>query len=84
MVGVTSLEAGLSGDGAGLGAELLEAEPRGKESIMAEAGPAGAPDITGGAAAAGAASTEVTEAEEAGVREAAGEVSDREAPSQGQ
>ena len=84
MAVVTSLEAGLSGAGAGQGAEHLEAEPRGKESIMAEAGPAEARDTTGGAAAAGAASTEVTGAEEAGVREAAGEVSDREAPSQGQ
>lgn len=39
-------------------------------------------DTTGGAEAVGAASTEDMEAEEAGVREAAGEVSDREAPSQ--
>ena len=78
------MEAGPSGAGAGQGAEHLEAEPRGKESIMAEAGPAGAPDLTGGEAAAGAASTEDMEAEEAGVREAAGEVSDRAAPSQGQ
>ena len=81
---MTSLEAGLSGAGAGQEAEHLEAAPRGKESIMAEAGPAGARDTTGGAAAAEAASTEDMGAEEAGVRGAAGEVSDRAAPSQGQ
>ena len=84
MAGVTSLEAGPSGAGAGQGAEHLEAEPRGKESIMAEAGPAEAPDTTDGAEAVGEASMEDMEGEEAGVREAAGEVSDREAPSQGQ
>ena len=81
---VTSLEAGRSGAGAGQGAGHLEAEPRGKESIMAEAGPAEARDTTGGAEAVGEASMEDMEGEEAGVREAAGEVSDREAPSQGQ
>ena len=60
------------------------AAPRGRESTMEEAGPAGAQDTTGGGAAAGAVSTEVTGAEEAGAREEAAEVSDREAPSQGQ
>lgn len=78
------MEAGLSGAGAGQGAGHLGEEPRGKESIMEAEGPAGARDTTGGAAAAGAASTEDMGAEEAGVREAAAEVSDREAPSQGQ
>ena len=81
---MTSLEAGLSGAGAEQGAGHRGAAPRGRESTRGGAGPAGAQDTTGGGAAAGAASTEVTGAEEAGAREEAAEVSDREAPSQGQ
>ena len=79
------MEAGLSGAGAEQEAGHLEA-PLGKELTMEEAELAAALATTAGAAAAEAASTEameVTEAEEAGVREEAAEVSDREAPSQG-
>ena len=79
---MTSSEAGLSGAGARAGPP--GAEPHGRASTMAEAGPAGARATMGGAAAAEAASTEDTEAAEAGDRGEAAEVSDREAPSQGE
>ena len=81
---VTSLEAGLSGAGAEQGAGHRGAAPLGRESTMEGAELAVAQDTTGGGAAAEAASTEVTGAEEAGARGEAAEVSDREAPSQGE
>ena len=80
------MEAGLSGAGAEQEEEHLEA-PLGKELTMEEEELAAALATTAGAAAAEAVSTEameVTEAEEAGVREEAAEDSDREAQSQGE